>query len=42
MEKVTVKNLESGTTYYFIVNLDILLKTEDGVRTSNIVEVTVK
>lgn len=41
-EKVTVKNLESGTTYYFIVNLDILLKTEDGVRTSNIVEVTVK
>ena len=41
-ETVTVKNLESGTTYYFMVNLSILLKTEDGIRTSNIVEVIVK
>ena len=41
-ETVTVKNLESGTTYYFMVNLNVILDTEDGVRTSNIVEVTVK
>ncbi len=41
-EKVTVKNLESGTTYYFMVNLNVILDTEDGVRISNIVEVTVK
>jgi hypothetical protein len=41
-ETVTIKNLESGTTYYFIVNMDLLSKTEDGVRTSDIVEVTVK
>ena len=41
-ETVTVKNLESGTTYYFIVNMDLLSKTEDGVRTSDIIEVTVK
>ncbi len=39
-ETVTIKNLESGTTYYFIVNMN-LFKTEDGVKTSNIVEVTV-
>ena len=41
-ETVTVKNLESGTTYYFIVNMDLLSKTEDGVKTSDIIEVTVK
>ena len=41
-ETVTVKNLESGTTYYFMVNLNVILDTEDGIRTSNIVEVTVK
>lgn len=41
-ETLTIKNLESGTTYYFIVNLHVLYKTKDGVRTSNIVEVTVK
>lgn len=39
-ETVTIKNLESGTTYYFIVNMN-LFKTEDGVKTSNIAEVTV-
>ncbi|MBO7319754.1 MAG: fibronectin type III domain-containing protein, partial [Clostridia bacterium] len=40
-ETVTIKNLESGTTYYFMVTMN-LVKTEDGVKTSNIVEVTVK
>ena len=40
-ENVTIKNLESGTTYYFMVTMS-LFNTEDGIRTSNIVEVTVK
>ena len=40
-ENVTIKNLESGTTYYFMVTMS-LFNTEDRVRTSNIVEVTVK
>lgn len=40
-ETKTIKNLKSDTTYYFMVTMN-LGKTEDGVRTSNIVEVTVK
>ncbi len=40
-ETVTIKNLESGTTYYFMVTMS-LFNTEDRVITSNIVEVTVK
>lgn len=40
-ETKTIKKLESGTTYYFMVTMNSF-KTEDGVRTSNIVEVTVK
>lgn len=40
-ETKTIKSLESGTTYYFMVTMN-LGKTEDGVRTSDIVEVTVK
>lgn len=40
-ETKTIKNLKSGTTYYFIVNMQ-LYRTDDGVKTSNIIEVTVK
>lgn len=39
-ETATIKNLESGKTYYFKVH--IFDETVDGVKTSNIVEVTVK
>ncbi|MBQ7295887.1 MAG: leucine-rich repeat protein [Clostridia bacterium] len=39
-ETATIKNLESGKTYYFKVHIND--ETVDGVKTSNIVEVTVK
>ena len=39
-ESTTIKNLESGKTYYFQIKIDF--DTVDGVKTSEIVEVTVK
>ncbi len=39
-ETATIKNLESGKTYYFKVHIND--ETVDGVKTSNIAEVTVK
>ncbi len=40
-ETKTIKNLKSGETYYFIVNMS-LFSTAEGIYTSNIAEVTVK
>ena len=39
-ETATIKNLESGKTYYFQITIDF--DTVDGIKTSEIVEVTVK